>query len=276
MQDTEPDTTNPAAERPSRSRLALASATMGAVSFVFSCCGAGLAGALAVILGTIALERIRASRGTLRGRALAWSGIGLGTCAVAISLAAQWLVGDMQRSINEQLDAGVRATFAAVDEPGERAALAKWRPAESGSIEAAAIGAFAREARERYGNFESCTPFSEDSQPSLSGLHRLVVAVAFQFERERLVGSIDCTIRSSVTGLAPVVELGAIRLSDASRGNLVFPPEGAAKNDPAAEKDAPGTAPPDAPGSEAEDAQVPRTEADAAAGQVPVSTEPSP
>lgn len=242
MQDSEPDTMSPAPERPTRSRLALASATMGAVSFVFSCCGAGLAGALAVILGTVALERIRASRGAVYGRALAWSGIGLGASAVLISLTAQWLVSDMQRSINEQIDSGVRATFAAVDEPGERAALAKWRPSEGGSIEAAYIGAFARESRQRYGAFESCTPFSEDSQPSLSGLHRLVVAVAFQFERERLVGSIDCTIRSSVTGMAPVVELGAIRISDATRGNLQFPTEVAVK----APEPPPGDAPPDA------------------------------
>lgn len=196
---------------------------VGSLALILSCCGAGFGGMFAVMLGMFALDRIKASGGTLRGKPLAWSGIACGSAAFVISIGAQYVLSTLQESINQQLDGAIATTFAAVDEPGERAALAKWRAVDGGTLEAATIGEFARAAKERYGAFESCAPFSEDSQPSLSGVHRLVVATAFQFERERVVGSVSCVIRTSMGGLVPVVELESIEIADPARGTLSLP-----------------------------------------------------
>jgi hypothetical protein len=227
--DASPGNTTP---RVPTSRLAVGSVAVGSLALVLSCCGAGFGGMFAVLLGMFALDRIKSSGGTLRGRPLAWTGIACGSAAFVVSLGAQLLLSNLQESINTQLDGAIAATFAAVDEPGERAALAKWRAADGRTIEAASIGAFGREARARYGAFESCEPFSEDSQPSLSGVHRLIVATAFQFEKERLVGSVSCVIRTGMAGFEPLVELESIEIADPVRGALKLPADKAAEPNP--------------------------------------------
>jgi F0F1-type ATP synthase membrane subunit c/vacuolar-type H+-ATPase subunit K len=211
------------------SRLAVGSIVVGSLALLLSCCGAGFGGMFAVLLGMFALDRIKSSGGMLRGRPLAWAGIACGATAFVVSIGAQLLVSNLQESINRQLDGAIAATFAAVDGPGEGAALGKWRAADGQSIEATTIGAFAREVKARYGAFDSCKPFSEDSQPSLSGMHRLVVATAFQFEKERLVGSVSCVIRTSMAGFEPLVELESIQISDPVRGALSLPASASAE-----------------------------------------------
>ncbi len=214
---------------------------MGLVSLLVSCCGAGVGGIIAVLLGVMARDRIRASNGTLRGIKFAWWGIGSGTAAVILSIASQWIMGGLQESLNSQLDGGVRTTFAAIDTPGETAALSKWRAASGTSIAASDIGDFARLAQERYGRYQSFTVLSEDPRPSLSGTHELIIAAAFQFERARVIGSIDTTIGAGVDQLAPLLELRAIRISDATLGNIALPASAVTKANDSTTSNTPST-----------------------------------
>lgn len=214
---------------------------MGLASLLVSCCGAGIGGVLAVLLGVMARDRIRASNGSLRGIKFAWWGIGMGTAAVIVSIASQWIIGGLQESLNSQLDAGVRTTFAAIDAPGETAALSKWRAAPGTSLDAREIGEFARLAQERYGRYESFTVLSEDPRPSLTGTHELIIAAAFQFERARVIGSIDTTIGAGVEQLAPRMELRTIRIADATLGNIALPVSAATTASPASTTDTPST-----------------------------------
>jgi hypothetical protein len=113
------DAPNPRANPQPGSRfsaLARTSAIVGSVSMLVSCCGGGIGGSIAVILGFIALERIKASGGALRGKATAISGVALGFGAVLVTIGVQFVVGNVQTALRDQLDAAVRITFAAVDD----------------------------------------------------------------------------------------------------------------------------------------------------------------
>ena len=95
------------------SRLALASFLLGLLAWPLSCLTDGVVGMVAVMLGMVALDRIRASAGALRGRAFAWTGIGTGTGSVLLLLGAAFFFQSAQQRWNLELDGGVRRSFAA-------------------------------------------------------------------------------------------------------------------------------------------------------------------
>jgi hypothetical protein len=222
-----------------RSRLAIASASLGVASVVTLCLGGALAGLVAVFLGMIALERIRASAGSLAGRGLAWTGIGLGTFAALAGLGLQYLAVTLQQDMNAARDEAMKATFAAAaaGDPGATAAKAataldSWAPASGVSLDAGQIEAFATEALARYGALESYAIQSEERYPSLTGPHRIVHAIAFEFERARVNGSLSVQILVGPDYL-PELNLESIGLVDPERGDLWLPPRATRTDAPA-------------------------------------------
>lgn len=214
------------------SRLAAASASLGIASVLTLCLGGGFAGLVAVFLGMLALERIRAANGQLRGRGFALTGIGLGFVGALAGLALQYAVGQAQSGMNADRDAGLKSTFAvaAADAPDEASneALRSWLPASGTALDAGQIAAFSREAYARYGALESYSIQSEERYPSLAGPHRIVHAVAFEFERARVNGSMSVQITMG-SGYVPRLGIESIGISDPERGDLWLPPRASAE-----------------------------------------------
>jgi len=214
----------------------MASAAMGLAALPLVCCGAGLSGALAVLLGMMALERIRASGGTLRGRGWAWTGIGSGAATVALSIAWISAVSQLWDTWLLQLDRGVRTTFAAADPTSGQTALSLWGPGPGVVVSAGDVLAYASDIRARYGEFESVSLLSRDISPSLTGDHLLSFVVNFDFANGRRSGVVNARLRqtplateepqlSSMASWAPSLEIASILINEpeAERGMLVFP-----------------------------------------------------
>lgn len=229
--------------RKPKSRLAIASASLGVASVVTLCLGGALAGLVAVFLGMIALERIRASAGSLAGRGLAWTGIGLGAFAALAGLGLQYLAVGLQQDMNAARDQAIRTTFAAASDVDPAAATAataakaakaleSWKPAPGSSLDADQIEAFAREAFARYGALESYAIQSEERYPSLTGPHRIVHAIAFEFAHARVNGSLSVQILVGPDYL-PELNLESIGLVDPERGDLWLPPRAPRTDAPA-------------------------------------------
>ena len=214
----------------------MASAAMGLAALPLVCCGAGLSGALAVLLGMMALERIRASGGTLRGRGWAWTGIGSGAATVALSIAWISAVSHLWDTWLLQLDRGVRTTFASTDATNGQTALALWGPSAGVVVSTGDLVAYANDIRARYGEFESVSLISRDLSPSLTGDHMLSFVVNFDFASGRRSGVVNARLRqtplateepqlSSMAAWAPSLEIASILINepDAERGMIMFP-----------------------------------------------------
>lgn len=213
------------------SSLARASAIVGAVSATLSCLGGGIGGPIAVLLGMIALERIRASAGALRGRAVAWTGISLGVVSLSLTFLFQWGLTSVQESLNTQLDSDIRATFAAIDDAGGREALGKWSPARGTVLTVDEIEAFARAASERYGAFTSYSVTSEVRKPDFStGSHTLELAVKLEFAEASVPAVVVARIVPTPTDIMPRMLLESISIEDPERGAMRL---GGAKSDTA-------------------------------------------
>jgi hypothetical protein len=229
--DDAPTTTPRTGGRPALSRLAMASAAMGGVSLPLVCCGAGLSGAFAILLGMMALDRIKSSGGALRGRAVAWSGIVTGLLTVVLSVIWLSAVADLQTEWDRQFADGVRKTFDARDEQTSLEALRCWSAASSESVSAREILAFAGGVRERLGAFDSMSVNSKDVAPDLLGNHMVSYVVNFDFASGRRSGMVTGRLRTSSEAWAPTLQIASILLNepDAPDGVLVFPRPSAAK-----------------------------------------------
>lgn len=203
------------------SALARASAIVGAVSATLSCLGGGIGGPLAVLLGMIALERIRSSAGTLRGRGVAWTGISLGVVSLSLTFLFQWGLTSIQGSLNDQLDSDIRTTFAAIDDAGSSEALGKWSPAQGTVLTAEEIEVFARAASDRYGSFTSYTVTSEVRKPDFTtGTHTLELAVKLQFAEATVPAVVVAKIVPTATDIMPRMLIESISIEDPQRGAL--------------------------------------------------------
>ena len=208
-----------------------------------SCCGGGIGGSIAVILGFIALERIKASGGALRGKATAIAGVALGFAAVLVTIGVQFVVGNVQTALRDQLDSAVRITFAAVDDAGGDAALDRWGAAPGTVVTTADLETFALAVRERYGDFQSYSVASEVPAPSLTGVHRLSLAVNFEFANGTVPGSVQARISTGRIPWEPQVLLEAIAINDHTRGVIGVGAIQAASSTDSAPENAPAPVP---------------------------------
>lgn len=190
---------------------------------VTACLPLGILGLLAVMLGMMSLDRIRGSGGALRGRGLAWGGIGAGASGACLALAINWMLVSLQERWNGQLDAAVKGTFAAVDTTGSDAAFAKWSPRPGTVLTRESLSEFALAAKERYGAFTGFTIQSEERQPSLSDVNRITLALALQFEGARVNGSAVARLSTGRESWVPILELESIAVRDPERGDLAVP-----------------------------------------------------
>lgn len=205
------------------SRLAVASAVLGWVSILTSCLPTGMFGLLAVMLGMMSLDRIKRSEGALRGRPLAWNGIGAGAAGAIASLSISLWFTSLQEDWNGQLDAAVKGAFAAVDDAGADAAFRSWSAGQGAVLRREDFLAFATEARDRYGALTGFTIQSEEREPSLTGVSRIMLALAMQFEGARLNGSAVARLAPGVGSFVPALELESLTVRDPERGDLSVP-----------------------------------------------------
>lgn len=217
--------TRHAADKPARSRLAVASGVMGLVSLPLVCLGAGLSGAMAAVLGMVALERIRASGGTLRGKAWAWTGISTGVLTIVLSMAWVSFANSALREWNIQLDDGIRQTFAAVDEAAAREALTSWSGKASHGVSVASLQEFAGGVRERLGPLESISLVSQDASAGSLATLMVVHVVSLGFEKGTRSAVVSTELRTPVGSWTPTLKLLKIHLNDADApaGEIVFP-----------------------------------------------------
>lgn len=211
--------------------MAVASLALGAVSSSLFCCGLGIAGPLAILLGMFALRQIAASDGALRGRRFAWTGMALGLVGLVLTLLAQWAVQGVQERMNADLDAAIAETFASSDEASAGDAVGRWLPATGRRIGRADLLAFANEVRARYGSFESMSVLeTETPELSLMANHRLHMAVAFRFARadaagertggERVDGEVVAVLVPGMASILPGTRIESIVLVDPQLGAL--------------------------------------------------------
>ncbi len=205
------------------SRLAIASVAAGAVGVLGACVGGGVIGFLAILCGTMALERVRKAPLQLQGRAFAWTGISLGSIAVILTLLLAWLQGSMQTRWSSQLDAGLRTTFAAVDAAGAKAAIDDWMAVSGSTLSEAQIFEFAQEVSKRYGAFQSFEELARDTNASWTGSNHLHVTAAFEFAKGRSLGSLDFRLVPSPSDLVPTVRLERLTIVDPTNGDLSLP-----------------------------------------------------
>ncbi len=188
---------------------------MGGVALPLVCCGAGLAGALAALLGFMALDRIKTSAGFLRGRALAWTGISTGIATTLLSMAWLSTINSLQTAWDQQLAQGVKLTFAAQDDEAARKALQSWSASQNASLSAADLEAFAVTVRERLGAFESMGLVTKEMAPSLTGDHMLTHVVNFDFDGGRRSGALTARLRVGTDAWTPTLQLASITINDA-------------------------------------------------------------
>ena len=242
--------TAPPATLPRRSWLAIASATMGSVALLTSCAGLGISGILATFLGMIALDRIRRAQPPLRGRGLAWAGIGLGLSAFILSMLVAWGFSTLQREWHGDLERSLQRTFTARDDAGAADAFGGWTGREGATITADEITSFAREAETRYGKFIGFRELSEEREGGFRSVQRVIVTANFEFERGERLGSMGFCFITDTRSLLPELRIDSISILDAERGNLLIPAKAATKTEDA--RDA-GTTTSSAPASNATD-----------------------
>ncbi|MCE2883676.1 MAG: DUF4190 domain-containing protein [Planctomycetaceae bacterium] len=231
--DRQTPPTAPPAALPRRSWLAIASATMGSVALLTSCAGLGISGILAAFLGMVALDRIRREEPMLRGRGLAWAGIGLGLSAFVLSLLVAWGFATLQQEWHGDLERSLQRTFAARDDAGATEAFSGWTGREGTTITAAEIAAFAREAESRYGKFIGFKELSEERAGGFRSVQRMIVTANFEFERGERLGSMGFCFITGTSSLLPELRIDSISILDAERGNLLIPAGTTKKTDEA-------------------------------------------
>jgi len=227
MIDGPEQTSNASPPTPARSRLAVASGVMGLVSLPLFCCGAGLSGAMAGVLGMIALERIRSSQGTLRGKAWAWTGIASGLLTVLLSVIWFSFANAALQEWNTQLDDGLRKTFSATDHTAAREALTCWSGKSGAGVSVMGLQEFATDMKERLGALDSVSLVSQDA--SAGSLTALVVVhvVNLSFEKGSRSAVISSELRTPVGAWTPNLRLVKIHVNDADApgGVIEFPPK---------------------------------------------------
>ncbi|MFM7261608.1 MAG: DUF4190 domain-containing protein [bacterium] len=196
---------------------------MGSVALLMSCVGIGLSGLLAAFLGMIALDRIRREAPALRGRGLAWAGIGLGLTAFVVSALVAWGFTSIQKEWHDDLDQSLRQTFAGTDDAGAAGALEHWIGREGSTIASPALVTFAKEAESRYGRYLGFRELSEERSGGLRSVQRVVVTVNFSFETGERLGSMGFCFVTGTRSLLPELRLDSIAILDAERGNLAIP-----------------------------------------------------
>jgi len=181
---------------------------------------------MAGVLGMIALERIRSSRGTLRGKAWAWTGITSGLLTVLLSVVWFSFANAALQEWNTQLDDGLRKTFAATDDAAARDALTCWSGKSGAGVSAAGLREFAVGMKERLGALDSVSLVSQDA--SAGSLAALVVVhvVNLSFEKGSRSAVVSSELRTPVGSWTPNLRLVKIHVNDADApgGMIEFPP----------------------------------------------------
>ncbi len=171
----------------------------------------------------MALERVRKAPTQVRGRGLAWGGISIGALTVLLTLLLVWLQGLMQTRWSSQLDAGLRSTFAAVDDAGAKAALGDWMAASGSTLSEGEIHAFALEVATRYGDFKSYEELDRETDTTWTGTNHLHVTARFEFSSGQQLGSLDFRLVPGPSDLVPMVRIEGMTIVDPERGDLSLP-----------------------------------------------------
>lgn len=211
--------------RVEKSRLAVAAGVMGLVSLPFFCCGSGMAGVIAAALGMLALERIKSSGGTLRGKGWAWTGVASGLASVALSLVWVSVASAAMQQWNRELDDGLRLTFAGKTDELARDALPSWASRSGPGVSAASLSAFAVSVHDRLGDLQSVSLISQDASAGRLEALMVVHEVKLEFAEGSRSAVVSSELRTPVLAWTPRLKLVKIYLNDAEvpGGMVEFP-----------------------------------------------------
>lgn len=174
-------------------------------------------GLLACIAGAVALRQIRHDA-ALHGRGLAWAAIGVGAISAVLMSWALWTngLGTLWAGPNPPMQALMRADAAAMPEhwSGPAAVLPD-----------ADLAAFAEQLTSRYGTFSHARASELRRTPlEQSGRNPVVsVPITLVFERQRVEADLGLQRFDPDSG-SVVMRWRSLRVIDAARGDLLFPP----------------------------------------------------
>ncbi|MDG2054580.1 MAG: DUF4190 domain-containing protein [Phycisphaerales bacterium] len=193
-------------------------AVVGLILAVIPCCPP--INALGSVLGLVALRRIDASAGGLRGRGLALGAIWTGLALTLMGIAAWiWVTDELEAQYRIRIEEATQSfiQMAMSDDPAS--ALTLWG-GDGTPPSSAELTAFGIDIEKRFGQLQSFTLLTQE----VGGwpLDRWQAAGEFQFEKVRLTGGVELAVETGE--LIPNFRISAIEIDDPSQGSLRLPP----------------------------------------------------
>jgi len=207
---------------PRVSVLAIASLVLG-----FFLCVPVVPQVAAIVLGAMALSRIRAADGRLGGRRLAIAGLVLGGSGLVLqAYATEWIASTVRDRFDRDLREGIAEILAAVAADGDGGTprgLARLAP--DAPLSAADLVAFATDARTRYGEPDGLSVLSQ-VPTGTAWSQEVTAALVFGFRRdgrrEERTGSAVAAVVTPLGSFLPRLRIREVRIEDRIDGDLVL------------------------------------------------------
>jgi len=192
-------------------------ATASLICSIIICCP--LVTLIGVILGIVALLRIRASKMT--GKGLAWAGIIIGLIATILSslfitfavVVAFSVIEQTPEKVTVAITAGISediATFRSVFEQGALSATDE------------EITTFIQSLTDRYGKFDKAVIDTEEMQGLESSNNGAELPIQLVFETKTVSSTVAISIVQGSGSLIDI-QIKCLTIHDASQGDLAFP-----------------------------------------------------
>ena len=175
---------------------------------------------LAVVLGMLALRRIMASSGRLRGAGLARAAIFAGAALTILSLILITRFANRQQQLIDlaMVDVAESTIRGAMDGRADSVRSSWVGPRETRPSEAEIL-AFGRTLQERYGSFERCMVVSSVMTGSFLA-PRMEAAGIFYFSQGQRHGSVEVDFLIHRFQTDPTFSMRALRIEDPQAGDI--------------------------------------------------------
>jgi hypothetical protein len=211
---------SPAKVRPPKlSALAVVALVVAAVP----CCP--LVNLLGAMLGIAAMGRIQFWRGSLGGRRVAATAIGIGL-GLAVLLSAAWMTFSYreQQRLESQMVSSIEGFIRAAEDGRSDTAQQFLRPGidkgESGDV----LAGFGEQMKQRFGSLERVSIASQSNSGSLLA-PTIETACVFVFESTQRTGSAAFQLAITGKSIWPELRLTRLVVDDGESGSLAFPAE---------------------------------------------------
>ncbi len=193
-------------------------AVTGLVLAVIPCCPP--INACGSVFGLLALRRIDASAGALRGRGLALGAIWAGLALTIIGIAAWvWVTDELETQYKIRIEETTESFVQKMMSDDPASALTLWARDDT-PPSSSALAAFGKDLKQRFGALQSFQLASQEV--GAWPLDSWQAAGAFQFEKARLTGGVELAVEHGE--LVPHFRIQAIEIDDPQGGPLRLPP----------------------------------------------------